>query len=64
MEDFENYSLGNKPAIRSLDGTKVIMLTDQFIYLAVYETSQLSDINFMTTFEMMLNSFELIESDA
>jgi len=64
LEDFENYSLGNKPAIRSLDGTKVIMLTDQFIYLAVYETSQLSDINFMTTFEMMLNSFELIESDA
>ena len=64
LEDFENYSLGGISAIRSLDGTKVIMLTEQFIYLAVYETSQLSDINFMTTFEMMLNSFELIEPDA
>ena len=55
----QNYSLAKQPAFRSIDQKKVLMVADNYIYIIVYEFSGSSAKNFDTTFQMLLNSFEL-----
>jgi len=59
--EFENYSLGGQAALRSVDGFEVLMAVNQRIYRIVYTINELSGVHFATTFEMMLNSFNLLE---
>ena len=55
-ENPDNYSLDGQSALRT--DKKVLMVTDEYIYMIIYETSGSS--HFATTFEMMLNSFSFL----
>ena len=60
FEDYENYSLGGRSAIRSLNGQHVLMVTDDMILMIGYGQRSLPEVNFETTFEMFLNSFTFL----
>ncbi len=55
----ENFRIGNQPALRSMDKKQVLLVSGDYVYTIVYELSG-GSANFQTTFEMMLNSFALI----
>ena len=59
----ENYNLGNNPALITNDALAVFMVTNDYVYSLEYVLGELDIINFATTFEMMLNSFELLEDN-
>lgn len=60
-ESMENFRLGNQAALRSMDKRQVLVVTGDYVYTIVYEVSG-GAANFTTTFEMMLNSFTLINT--
>ena len=60
---FENYNLSGKPALRTLDGLNVFTVTNDYAYFIKYNLGQSGIINFHSTFEMMLNSFILVENN-
>ncbi len=61
--EFENFSLSDKPALRSLNSLEVFVKVNEYIYTLTYEVPEiLMDArNFQTTFIMMLNSFDITE---
>ncbi|MDQ5970445.1 MAG: hypothetical protein QG603_222 [Patescibacteria group bacterium] len=60
-QSMENFRLGSQAALRSIDKRQVLVVSADYVYTIVYEASG-SGANFVTTFEMMLNSFTLINS--
>ena len=59
----ENYNLGGEPALRTIDGLNVFTVKDNYIYYIKYNLGELNIINFATTFDMVLNSFVLLENN-
>jgi hypothetical protein len=60
--NYQNFTLGSQPALRSLDGRQVIALQGDYIYFLNYELGSSQQINFMGIFEMMLNSFSFVKT--
>ncbi|MDD5749250.1 MAG: thrombospondin type 3 repeat-containing protein [Patescibacteria group bacterium] len=60
--NMQNYSLAGQPALRSADGKQILAVNNQFIYILIYESGAALTENFHTTFQMMQNSFELLDS--
>ena len=63
VNELLGFSLGKEQsllALRSLDGFDVVFVNQDYVYLISYDVSEISTVNFATTFEMMLNSFKLI----
>jgi len=56
--NYQNYSLSDTPAYRSLDSRKVLVVKDNFIFVISHDISPMGAVNFSSIFEMMLNSFE------
>jgi len=56
-----NYTLAKKPALRSGDQTKVLMVTDDYIYVISHNIGLSGQSGFSTTFDMMLGSFKLLK---
>ncbi len=56
-----NYTLAKTPALRSGDQTKVLMVTNDFIYVISHNVGSSGQNSLATTFDMMLNSFKLLK---
>lgn len=54
-----NYTLAKKPALRSTDQTKVLMVTEDYIYVIIHNIGLVGTNSLSATFDMMLNSFRL-----
>ena len=61
--DYVNFSLADQPALKTIDGFGVLMVTEAYIYIIDYDLGGVSQPNFSTTFGMMLRSFTLGEKD-
>ncbi len=61
--EFENFSLSDSSALRSLSGLNVFVKHGNYIYTLTYEIPEIlmPVKNFSTTFEMMLQSFTLTD---
>lgn len=59
---FENVLIGNWSGIKSSDGLNVYLMNNGFIYTIVHNIGLKTELNYSTTFDMMLKSFQLFES--
>lgn len=58
----QKTELGNQEAIRTEDGLNIYSLVGRRIFLVSYSPSMSNELNFVTTFNMMLKSFEFFEN--
>ena len=58
----QKTELGGEDAIRTEDGLNIYSLVDGKIFLISYSPSMSNELNFVATFNMMLNSFEFFEN--
>lgn len=61
-QETENYRLANFSAVRTSDGKQVMFVTYDYVFIFSYDQSIVPKANFITTFNMMLKSFALIET--
>ncbi len=62
LEETEEILVGNWVGLRSADGLNVYLLNDKYIYTILYNVGLKTKLNYLTTFEMMFNSFKVFES--
>ena len=61
-DDLEEVLIGNWSGIRSPDKLNVYIVNNNYIYTVVHNIGLKKELNYKTTFEMMLKSFQLFES--
>lgn len=60
--DLEEVLIGNWSGIKSSDKLNIYLLKNNYIYTISYNVGLKQELNYQTTFEMMLKSFKLFET--
>jgi len=61
-QDLEEILIGNWSGVRSPDGLNVYLLNSEKIYIISYNIGLKTELNYQTTFEMMLKSFRVFDA--
>ncbi|MFC1622474.1 hypothetical protein ACFL1Y_00570 [Patescibacteria group bacterium] len=61
-EALEEFLIGNWSGIKSPDGLNVYLVYNNYIYTLAMNIGLKTELNYQTTFEMMINSFRLFEA--
>ncbi|MFH1366405.1 MAG: hypothetical protein ABIH38_00245 [Patescibacteria group bacterium] len=60
--EVDSVVINGLDGVKSLDGTTIYLSKQDKIYVITYSTGNLTAVNYMTTFEMMYQSFKLVSS--
>jgi len=63
VQGLKDYSINGIPALLSSDGLTLYTINEEYLYQINLDKNLVEEDNFNTVFSMMINSFEMIESE-